>query len=149
LLWRTGRKDDAHDEFRTAIRLAEQSDDHTRLSAMYADGPDESLRSPDQALRHAQLISELDISRCRWLGVAQYRLGNWPAAVESLRTAASQPIGDAFDDFFLAMCYGCLNEHPEATRCFEAGQSRIDKPGVTEIDRIQAARAEAEELLHP
>jgi tetratricopeptide (TPR) repeat protein len=143
LLWHNGNVDESRTEFRAALSLAEQAGDHILLASSYANCPETSLRSPEQAVAHAQLVSERDMRRWRLLGVAYYRTGDYEAAADALRKMVEQPIGDSFDSFFLAMSYSHLDEPAAAARWYDNGLSRINRPSLTEIDRIEAAHVEA------
>jgi hypothetical protein len=117
------------------------------LASIYADCPDGTLRNPGQAVSNALLISNLNLKRQRLLGVARYRAGDVEEAVDALRMAVEQPIADAFDSFYLAMSYWQLNDPGMAVLWYQHGCANVNKPSLTEIDCIQAARAEAAGLI--
>jgi tetratricopeptide (TPR) repeat protein len=95
----------------------------TLLGMLLATSADRRVRNPREAL---QLVKGTIISRPldgeNWnaLGIIQYRLGAWGAAIEALeRSVELRGGGDASDWFFLAMAH-CRRGENEASRdCYK------------------------------
>jgi tetratricopeptide (TPR) repeat protein/tRNA A-37 threonylcarbamoyl transferase component Bud32 len=110
---------------------------------------DVKLRDPGQAVAHAKKAVELAPSGDFWntLGVAQYRNGEWKAAVEALRKSVQlRQGGDSFDFFFLAMAHWQLGEKDKARAWYDKAVASMDKtrPQDEELKRF---RVEATALL--
>jgi WD40 repeat protein len=116
-------------------------------------GP-EGQRNPARALELVQQAIALDPgngSILNTLGVAQYRNGQYAAAVVTLeKGAAAKGEADAIDLFFLAMCHARLGDAARAKDCFARAvkwtEARKDLPSDWVAD-LKAFRAEAEGLL--
>src|SRR5262249_8173518 len=81
------------------------------------------------------------------LGAAQYRAGNWKAAIEGLNKSMEfRKGGDSFDWFFLAMAHGQLGAKDEAHKWYEKAVDWMDK-NAKDNDELRRFRLEAEELL--
>jgi tetratricopeptide (TPR) repeat protein len=86
-------------------------------------GP-EGQRNPTRALELIQKAIERQPDNADFLntlGVAQYRTGQYAAAVVTLEKslAAGKGASDGFDLFFLAMCHARLGEPEKAKDCFD------------------------------
>jgi hypothetical protein len=94
-------------------------------------------------------------------GMAEYRNGQWAAAIAQLQASATaipdnvggwQRMIKAADCFFLAMAYWQCNELDQARYWFIVGSEKIeDLPPSTHINDwivAQTAREEAEELIY-
>ncbi len=87
------------------------------------------------------------------LGVAQYRNGLWKDAMGSLQQSLTVDVGlrDAFDLFFLAMCYAKLGDATNARDAHRRAVRRLTlhlalRPA--DADELKQLRAEAEATLH-
>jgi hypothetical protein len=81
------------------------------------------------------------------LGVAQYRSGDWKAAVEALmKSVQLRQGGDSFDFFFLAMAHWQLNEKEKARAGYDRAVAWMDK-NRPEDEELKRFRAEATALL--
>jgi tetratricopeptide (TPR) repeat protein len=121
------------------------------LAWLLSTDSDAALRDPPGALRLAEEAVRASADRVAcWntLGVARYRAGDWPGAIEALeRSAADGPDGgSAFDYFFLAMACRRLDDAPRAREWFELGVAWATRhrPGHPALERF---REEAEALL--
>jgi tetratricopeptide (TPR) repeat protein len=116
----------------------------------YLTGP-ENQRDPKRGLALALKAAKLESDRWEWLntlGVAYYRAGDYPKAVETLQRSLDQnrEMGAAFDLFFLAMCHHRLGEakksreeYDEAVRWFATHKGKLPDPSwQRELDEFQA-----------
>jgi tetratricopeptide (TPR) repeat protein len=82
------------------------------------------------------------------LGVAHYRAGDWPAAIEALEKSEALNNGQslAFNGFFLAMAHYQLGQEDEARQWYETSVEWTQKnqPDDEELIRF---RTEAEGIL--
>jgi tetratricopeptide (TPR) repeat protein len=112
--------------------------------------PDRKLRDPGQATELARKAVELDPKNPLYpntLGVAQYRAGDFKAAIEALNKSMERRNGgDSFDWLFLAMAHWELGNKDEARQWYDRAVAWMEKnrPKDEELRRF---RAEAEELL--
>jgi tetratricopeptide (TPR) repeat protein len=150
-LMEKGQLDKAVAEFREAIRLKKNYPiGHNDLAWLLATCPDVKFRNPSQAVIHAKQAVELaPTNGMFWntLGVAQYRNGDWKAAIEALmKSVQLRKGGDSNDFFFLAMAHWQLNEKDKACAWYEKAVAWMDKnrPQHEELKRF---RAEATALL--
>jgi WD40 repeat protein/tetratricopeptide (TPR) repeat protein len=116
----------------------------------------EKQRDPKKALPLAQKAVKLNGDEWRHrntLGVAYYRLGQYPRAADTLerRLSASWGEFDAFDLFFLAMCHARTGAADKARSCFDQAvrwvQQNSNKMQPGWAVELKAFQAEAEELL--
>jgi serine/threonine protein kinase/tetratricopeptide (TPR) repeat protein len=109
----------------------------------------ETLRDPDLAVELARQSVELVDSKAEhWntLGIAQYRAGDFAAALEALeRSMALGNGGNGCDWFFLSMTHWKLGEQDEARRWYQAAIEWMDTHA-PEDRELQRFRAEAQEL---
>src|SRR5205823_3087568 len=81
------------------------------------------------------------------LGVAQYRAGDWKAAITSLEKSMSlRNGGDSADWFFLAMAHRQLGDQPQARRWYDKAVAGMEKHQPND-DELRRFRAEAAERL--
>ena len=122
------------------------------LAWLLATNPGPTTHDPEQALALAEesvRISPDHDASWNTLGVARYRAGDWAGAIEALeRSAASYQDGGgtAFDHYFLAMAWCCLQHHDHAEEWLERGiaWAARHRPGHSALERF---RKEAESLL--
>jgi tetratricopeptide (TPR) repeat protein len=93
-------------------------------------------------------VSPQDGDNWNTLGVARYRTGDWPKAIEALQKSRELQKDQKFsvDAFFLAMCYWRLGREDEARRWYDQAVLWMDKnqPHDEELRRF---RAEAMSLM--
>jgi tetratricopeptide (TPR) repeat protein len=81
------------------------------------------------------------------LGAAQYRAGDWKAAIAALEKSMElRQDGDSFDWFFLAMTHWQLGNKEEARKWCDQAVAWMDKNQPQNEDLLRF-RAEAQELL--
>jgi len=146
-----GRLDEALAEYRKGIRL--KKDDaqlYNHLARLLATCPDLKLRDAGQAVANAKKAVELapsDGGCWNTLGMAQYRNGDWKAAVAALNKSVQlRKGGDSTDFFFLAMAHWQLNDRDKARVWYDQAVSWMNKhnPQNKELKRF---REEATALL--
>ncbi len=120
------------------------------LAWLLGTGPGWQSRDPAEAVGLAQRAVSLAPGVARFwntLGVAQYRAGDWDAAIDTLEKSAElKGYGDAWDFFFLAMAHWRRGEEPVARRCFEQGIAWMQAHS-SDHDEHRRFRAEAAELM--
>jgi Flp pilus assembly protein TadD len=146
-----GRTKEAEAAYREAIRI--KPDDvyaQNTLAWWLATCPDSRLRDPEQAVVHAKKAVELkpsDGNLWKTLGVAQYRKGDWKAAIEALMKSGQIRKGsDSFDFFFLAMAHWQLNEKEKARAWYDQAIAWMDKNS-SQNEELKRFRDEAAALL--
>jgi len=130
---------------------------HNNLAWLLATCPEAKLRDSLRAVEMAKKAIELaPLQGGHWntLGVAQYRAGQWRAAIEALtKSMELRAGGDSFDSFFLAMAYWQLGNKDEAGTWYDRGVTWIEKNrALLDNDQqhdaeLKRFRTEAEELL--
>jgi tetratricopeptide (TPR) repeat protein len=115
-----------------------------------ATAADVSQRDPAKAAELAKLAIELepdDANHWNNLGVAQYRAGNWQAAVDALEKADSMiETGDRVHRMFFAMAHWQLGDKEKARELYAQGAAWIASHRKNS-DGQRRFRAEAEELM--
>ncbi len=119
-----GLPDDAASYFQRAIDANPKfALPYNNLAWLLATSSNESLRNPSHAVELAQKAVELDPKLpgvFNTLGVAQYRVGDWEGAIQSLQKGIKNGDGgNAFDWFFLAMANQRLGRNAEARDDYE------------------------------
>lgn len=135
ILWLLDRSDSACEDFRSAIRLAEQHKHRSAdiiLAEMYSMIPDLALRNARRGVEHAKLaMQEQDGDSLRLLGVAYYRAGELRHAVRLLQHAQEQRHGgDAREAYFLALAYRQLGDEVRATSCLAQATELVQQPNL-------------------
>lgn len=146
-----GKVDEGRAAINKAIELNPQDIASLNQIAWFlATTPDPQHRDPTHAVELAKKAVELapqDGAISNTLGVAQYRAGEWQAAIEALEKSMKlRSGGDASDWFFLAMSHWQLDNKDEARTWYGKAVEWMDKnqPKNEELLRF---RAEAAELL--
>jgi uncharacterized protein HemY len=118
---------------------------------MLATCPDPKFRDPGQAVKQAQKAVELapkDGLVWNTLGVAQYRAGDWKAAIMALEESMGLRSGriESSNTFFLAMAHWQLGEKEKARQVYDLAVDWMEKndPQNQGLGRF---RAEAAALL--
>jgi Tfp pilus assembly protein PilF len=112
--------------------------------------PDPRFREAARALTHAQkavALDPTDADHASLLGMAHYRAGDWPAAVESLEKAVVRPSVrfSSHARLFLAMAHRQLGHPIEARRWYDQVVNEIKQDSSTE--ELRLLRIEAAVLL--
>jgi tetratricopeptide (TPR) repeat protein len=86
------------------------------------------------------------------LGVALYRAGRWPSAIDTLERSLAAGHGsfDGFDLFFLAMAHHRLGHRAEARACFDRAVRWVSEHKTLapqHVSELAAFRAEADAVL--
>ena len=111
---------------------------------------DPGARQPQAALdlaKQAVAGAPADANLWNTLGVAQFRAGDWQAAIDALNKSMElRNYGDGIDWFFLAMAHWKLDNKDEARKWYEKALEWMEKtaPGYEQLIRF---RGEAEELM--
>jgi WD40 repeat protein/serine/threonine protein kinase/tetratricopeptide (TPR) repeat protein len=107
-------------------------------------------RDPALAIELARLAVAGEPKQGMWwntLGAAQYRAGDWKAAIEALNKSMElRKGGDSFDWFFLAMANWQLGKKEEARKWYDKAVQWMDK-NQPKDEELRRFRSEAEELL--
>ncbi len=120
------------------------------LAFLLAVGPEE-IRDPARAAalaRHSLKITSNRDGLLNVLGIARYRLGDFPGAVEALQesAAARDELHDISNFYFLAMSYARLGLKPLAAFYLREAERLQNRAGETEAD-YDLYRKEALEVL--
>ena len=104
---------------------------HNNLAWLLANCTDATIRDPVQAVDLARKTVQLAPNKgAHWntLGVAQYRKGDWKAAIEALtKSMELRNGGDGNDWFFLAMAHWQLGDKPQAHSWYDKAVSWMEK----------------------
>jgi tetratricopeptide (TPR) repeat protein/serine/threonine protein kinase len=146
-----GKQDEAIACYRKAIALDPKlAGPRNNLAWQLATSPDVKARDPARAVelaKEAVGLTPQNGSYWNTLGVAQYRAGDWKAAVEALdKSRQLRNGGDAMDWFFLAMAHWQLGAKEEARTWYDRARPWVKK-NAPPNDELRRFRAEAEELL--
>jgi serine/threonine protein kinase/tetratricopeptide (TPR) repeat protein len=146
--------DRAAECFRRAV--AHEPADDAALNALawlLAERPDAAGRRPVEAVAWArQAVARSPETGKYWntLGVADYRAGDWPAAVAALsRSMELRQGGDALDWYFLAMCNHRLGKEDEARTWYKRAAAWLKKHWPPDEDLYRASQEAAELLGQP
>jgi serine/threonine protein kinase len=146
-----GEYDQALACYRKALESAPQDASlHNSLAWLFATSENAQLRDPGRAVHLAKRAVDLeshDGNSWNTLGVAQYRAGEWQAAIDALgKSMELRGGGDAWDWLFLAMAHWQLGNKDEARKWYDQGVQWMqkNKPKDEELRRF---REEAANLL--
>src|SRR5262249_24155019 len=111
-------------DYSKAIELQDPKDATTlnNLAWLLATCPDSTLHDSKRAVELATKTVDLEPTGNNWntLGVAQYRAGNWAAAIEGLNKSMElRQGGDALDWFVLAMAEQQRANNDQARELFD------------------------------
>ncbi len=147
-----GRFEEAKTEFEQAIELDPTNPTTLNNYAwMLVTCPDLALRDPPRGLELARRCvaqAPTTSTYLNTLGVAEYRVGEWQAAIETLQKAeATLPDVDfGYNALVIAMAHWQLGRHDEARNWFQQAIDWQEKKNVT-ADELLRFRTEAEELM--
>jgi tetratricopeptide (TPR) repeat protein len=153
IYYEAGRVQDAvatHEKLALAVTAGNSPQELNNFAWAFATSPQVELRNPARAVEFASKAVQL----APWngafhntLGVAQYRAGNYKAAIETLtKSMGLSRSGDAADRFFLAMAEWQLGNKPAARTWFGEALYWMEKQASTNAELIRF-RTEAAELL--
>ncbi|HEV8069049.1 MAG TPA: hypothetical protein VGP76_15030, partial [Planctomycetaceae bacterium] len=116
---------------------------HNNLAWSLATCAETELRDPARAVVLAKKAVELEPKQGGWwntLGAAEYRAGDWKAALEALKKSMDlRSGGDSFDWFFVAMANRQLGNPEEARKWYDKAVKRMFLNG--ELWRFRAEAA--------
>src|SRR5271165_1010374 len=152
---RLNQFDKAIADYSKAIQLEGNSADadryHNRLAWLLATCPDPKLRDSRRAVDSATKAVELSPKNgdyWRTLAWAQYRAGNWKAAVTAMEKVKELgSAGDSFQWFLLAMAHWQLGNKDQARQWYDRAVEWMDK-NKPENDELGRFRIEAGEMLN-
>jgi WD40 repeat protein/Flp pilus assembly protein TadD len=145
-----GRWDEAAgDDLRVAELRPDWPEYHNNGAWLLATHPDPRRRDAGIAVALARRAVDLDPDEGDYwntLGVAQYRAGDYPGAIQTLENAIALHGRTSHDEFFLAMARWQLGEKEKARHCYNQAVQWMqrNKPNDEELRRF---RAEAGALL--
>ncbi|MCA9266091.1 MAG: tetratricopeptide repeat protein, partial [Planctomycetales bacterium] len=153
LLWWEGSHSEATAHFEYLLNDADGPYINATRMRILADCPNLSLRRPTEAVTLAKRVLQSD-DAASWmrLGIAQYRVGDFARARESLeRVLVMYPEGDAETSYFLAMACQQLGDEVQAREHFdwatEHPSAHLSWWTYCSQRRRASLRAEAAELL--
>jgi tetratricopeptide (TPR) repeat protein len=138
-------------DFTKVVELdGKQAPAHDRLAWYLATCADLKLRDPRRAVAAARKALELAPKQGYYwhtLAWAEYRAGNWKAALSALEKVKELgSAGHSFEWFLRAMVHYQLGDHDQARRWYDSAIKWMDNNLPTE-DELRRFRAEAAELL--
>jgi tetratricopeptide (TPR) repeat protein len=148
---RLGRYAEARDDWQQSLNLEPDSAPvHNHLARLLASSPATALRDPKRAVALATKAAEMQRTEGTFwntLGVAQYRTGDWSAAIDALnRSMMLRDRGDAFDWYFLAMAEWQHGNKDEARHWYDkAAVWRAEK--AKDNEELQRFEAEARKVM--
>jgi tetratricopeptide (TPR) repeat protein len=151
LLSSLGRDEEAGNEVQTLLKGSPSPEELNNVAWGLIRRSDPSVGVARQAVELAQKAVDLSPSAGHiWntLGVAHYRAGSWPAAIEALEKSRelNKDKHLSVDAFFLAMAHWQLGNKDEARKWFDQGALWMEKNQPQNED-LRRFRAEAEKLL--
>ncbi|HEV3298221.1 MAG TPA: protein kinase [Planctomycetaceae bacterium] len=119
---------------------------HNNLAWTWATCAEAQFRDPARAVVLAKKAVELEPKQGMWwntLGAAEYRAGDWKAALEALKKSMElRNGGDSFDWFFVAMANRQVGNQQEARKWYDKAVKRMFLN-----EELWRFRAEAASLL--
>jgi tetratricopeptide (TPR) repeat protein/serine/threonine protein kinase len=151
VLRQQGKLDEAIAAYQKALAIVPKyAAGHNEFAWLLATCPDAKFRDPSLALGLAKKAVELapkNPGYLNTLGLAQYRAGDWQAAIATLDKAMGlREGGDSFDWFFLAMAHWRLGEKDRARAWYDRAVEWMDRHQPTN-EELRRFRAESAELL--
>ena len=163
--FRLGRDAEAHQLYAEELEVRRRTlpEDHVTLAPnqldivksmnslawLLATCPDTQLRAPQEAINLATKVVELMPNNGEYqntLGVAQYRVGNYSDALETLQKSIAQNSGNAYDSFLLSMAHRQLGNSEESQKSYDQAVAWMEKND-PDNPELQLLRAEAAQLL--
>jgi tetratricopeptide (TPR) repeat protein len=151
--YEAGRIDEAvatHEKLAGIVTSLRFPGDFDSFARTFATSPLKELRNGPRAVELASKAVELaPTNGAFWntSGVAQYRVGNYKAAIEALNKSMElRKGGDATDWFFVAMAEWQLGNKPTAYRRYAEAVQWMEMKAPTNAEMIRF-RSEAAELL--
>ncbi|HEY7427792.1 MAG TPA: tetratricopeptide repeat protein [Gemmataceae bacterium] len=147
-----GRHEEAAKMYRRSLELQPDNDHEGSNKAAWflATCADPKFRDPGRAVELAKKATELVPKEGTYwttLGVANYRAGNWKAALEVLdKSMQLRKGGDSFDWFFLAMAHWQRGEKDKSRQRYDQAVQWMEK-NQPKNDELRRFQAEAAELL--
>jgi tetratricopeptide (TPR) repeat protein len=144
--------DKALDDYNKAIEIdPKYTLAYNNLAWLLAMCPDSEIRDPTRAVQLAQKAVQLDSKNGgHWntLGVAQYRAGNWPEAIDALQKSNQILKGShySFNAFFLAMAHRQLGNQEKAQQFYQQAVTWMQK-NMQDNEELIRFRKETEKLL--
>jgi tetratricopeptide (TPR) repeat protein len=124
---------------------------HVAMTLLLADCAEPKLRKPKEAImagRHAIEVNATDGVAWLFLGLAQYRDGQWDEALAALEKSLQfLPLNWGDRELYLALVHERLGHKDEARKWYQKGLDRLRRIGTANYPRIQRLRAEAGEVL--
>jgi len=144
---------EAEKAFREAVNLApERSDGYFSLATLLVTCPDTAVRDARQAVEFARKATEIGPkygANWRTLGMAEYRLGRWQAALDAMNKGVELGFDRGSNRFYAAMAHRQLGNTKEARDCYYKAVDWMERNATTPELRAQLVdvRAEAAGLL--
>jgi tetratricopeptide (TPR) repeat protein len=148
----SGRHRDAEESYSKALQLNPQSAlFNNDLAWLLVTAPDRTIHDPAQAVALARRALEIQPKAANvWntLGVAQYRVGDYRAAIESLKKSEELAPGTDYgaNAFFVAMAHWQLGDKDTAHEWYSQAAEWTDK-NQPQNEELRRFREEAIELL--
>ena len=145
-----GRVAEALASYQEAVFFEPNAQAYTKIAWLLATCSDANLRDPSGAVEAAQkaiALSAKDGLAWQALAWAQYRDGDWKAAIASMeKVKGFGSSGDSIEWFLLAMAHYQLGNRDEARRWYDRAVKWMDKNNPKD-DELRRFRIEAAEVL--
>jgi tetratricopeptide (TPR) repeat protein len=124
---------------------------HLARALLLAECAESKLRKPKEAIVSAKKVIEVNASEgMAWLflGMAQYRDGQWNEALTALEKSLQFfPLNWGDRELYLALVHERLGHKDEARKWYQKGLDGLRRIGTANCPRIRRLRAEAGEVL--